>query len=58
MFKCLVFVSMLLIVAEGVTRWHTSQIVLKELYNLQKEHFSVFNDYLELETKRLNELKK
>lgn len=58
MFKCLVFVSMLLIVAEGATRWHTSQIVLKELYNLQKEHFSVFNDYLELEIKRLNELKK
>lgn len=45
-------------VVEGEKRWHTSQIVLNELYDLQKEHFSAFNDYLNLETKRLNELKR
>ncbi|VVC31301.1 Hypothetical protein CINCED_3A004282 [Cinara cedri] len=39
-------------------KWHTSQLSLRRLYDLQNEHFNVFNDYLKLETERLEELKK
>lgn len=58
MFRYLAFISFLLIAVEGDKNWHTSQIVLNELYDIQKEHFSAINDYLDLETKRLDKLKK
>lgn len=38
--------------------WHTSQHALTKLYNLQIEQFDVFNNYLNLEEKRLEELKR
>jgi len=58
MFKYLVVVSSLLIFVEAEQRWHTSQITLTKLYDLQNDHFNVLNKYLDLETKRLDELKK
>lgn len=59
MFKCLAaYVSMLVIVVEGRLKWHTSQIVLNELYDLQNKQFSALDDYLDLETNRLDELKR
>lgn len=58
MFKYLAVVSSLLIFVEAGQRWHTSQIMLKKLYDLQNDHFNVLDNYLDLETKRLEELKK
>jgi len=58
MFKYLAVVSSLLIFVETGKRWHTSQIMLTKLYNLQNDHFNVLDNYLDLETKRLEELKK
>lgn len=53
-----VFVFSLLIYDSESQRWHTSQLALTRLYNLQMEHFDVIHDYLDLETKRLEELKR
>jgi len=47
-----------LVLVEGITSWHSSQVALTKLYDLQNDHFNVINDYLELESKRLEELKK
>jgi len=58
MFKYLVFVSSLLIFAVTGQRWHSSQIMLTKLYDLQNDHFNALDKYLDLETKRLEELKK
>uniref|UniRef100_A0A2S2QN67 Prolyl 4-hydroxylase subunit alpha-2 n=1 Tax=Sipha flava TaxID=143950 RepID=A0A2S2QN67_9HEMI len=56
MIKYLVFVFLLLVFVVG-RKWHTSQRSFNQLYDLQNEHFEVFYDYLDLETKRLEELK-
>lgn len=60
MFRYLFYVSSLLILIEGGQgqQWHSSQISLMKLYDLQKEHFISCFDYLNMETKRLVELKK
>lgn len=59
MFKYLaVVVSFLMLVESECKSWHTSQVVLKELYNLQKEHINVINEYLDKESKRVIKLKK
>lgn len=67
MFRYLVVVVSFLIFVEiggnkckynNTSTWHTSQLVLRKLYNLQKEHFNVINDYLDEETKRVEKLKK
>ncbi|XP_027852158.2 prolyl 4-hydroxylase subunit alpha-2-like [Aphis gossypii] len=47
----------LLMFVEAEQRLHTSQISLTKLYDLQNEHFNALNKYLELEIKRLDELK-
>lgn len=47
----------LLMFVEAEQRWHTSQVVLTKLYDLQNEHFNALNKYLNLEIKRLEELK-
>lgn len=52
------FVHALLIFVNGEMKWHSSQVSLMQLYDLQKEHFTAINSYLESETKRLEELKK
>ncbi|XP_060880223.1 prolyl 4-hydroxylase subunit alpha-2-like [Metopolophium dirhodum] len=57
MFKYLAVVSSLLIFVESENRWHTSQIMLTKLYDLQNDHFNVLDNYMDLETKRLEELK-
>lgn len=57
MLKFVVFLS-LLIFASADTKWHTSQLALTKLYNLQNEHFDVINNYLKLETKRLKDFKR
>ncbi|XP_060880222.1 prolyl 4-hydroxylase subunit alpha-2-like [Metopolophium dirhodum] len=57
MFKYLSVVSSLLIFVESENRWHTSQIMLTKLYDLQNDHFNVLDNYMDLETKRLEELK-
>lgn len=57
-----VFASLLLqpVFAEddNLRTWHTSQISLAQLYDLQAEHFAAVGDYLNSESKRLDELKK
>lgn len=58
MFKYLAIISFLWIFVEAEQRWHSSQISLTKLYDLQNDHFDAFNKYLDLETKRLEELKK
>lgn len=58
MFKYLAVVSSLLIFVESENRWHTSQVKIMKLYDLQNDHFNVLGNYLDLETKRLEELKK
>jgi len=58
MFKYLFVFSSLLIFVESRNRWHTSQIMLTKLYDLQSDHFNALNNYMDLETKRLEELKK
>jgi len=58
MLKYLVVVSSLLIFVDAIQRWHTSQIMLTKLYDMQNDHFNVLDNYLDLETKRLEELKK
>lgn len=58
MFVNLIVVSLLLLSVASGKRWHTSQIVLMQLYNLQHEHMDVIENYLDSETKRLEELKK
>jgi len=55
---CLACISLLPVLAESRTNWHSSQVALKELYSLQNDHFNVFKEYLESELKRLEELKK
>lgn len=57
MLKFVVFISFS-ILASANNKWHTSQLALTKLYDLQKEHFDAFNNYLDLETKRLEELKR
>lgn len=47
----------LLMFVEAEQRLHTSQIALTKLYDLQNEHFNALNKYLDLEIKRLDELK-
>lgn len=38
--------------------WHSSQISLRHLYDLQNEQFAVVRDYLNLETKRIQHLER
>ncbi|XP_060880426.1 uncharacterized protein LOC132952225 isoform X1 [Metopolophium dirhodum] len=57
MLKYLAVVSSLLLFVEAIQRWHTSQIMLTKLYDMQNDHFNVLDNYLDLETKRLEELK-
>ncbi|XP_060842511.1 prolyl 4-hydroxylase subunit alpha-2-like [Rhopalosiphum padi] len=57
MLTYLAIVFSLLMFVEAEQRWHTSQIALTKLYDLQNDHFNVFNKYLDLEIKRLEELK-
>jgi hypothetical protein len=57
MLTYLAIVFSLLLFVEAEQRWHTSQIALTKLYDLQNDHFNVFNKYLDLEIKRLEELK-
>lgn len=53
---CAIVFSLLMFV-EAEQKWHTSQVVLTKLYDLQNEHFNALNKYLDLEIKRLEELK-
>ncbi|XP_026811721.1 prolyl 4-hydroxylase subunit alpha-2-like [Rhopalosiphum maidis] len=57
MLTYLAIVFSLLMFVEAGQKWHTSQIALTKLYDLQNDHFNVFNKYLDLEEKRLEELK-
>ncbi|CAI6369320.1 unnamed protein product [Macrosiphum euphorbiae] len=57
MLKYLAVVSSLLIFVEAIQRWHTSQVMLTKLYDMQNDHFNVLDNYLDLESKRLEELK-
>lgn len=57
MLKFVVFLSFL-IFASANNKWHTSQLALIKLYDLQNEHFDVINNYLDSETKRLENLKR
>ncbi|XP_001945742.2 prolyl 4-hydroxylase subunit alpha-2 isoform X2 [Acyrthosiphon pisum] len=57
MLKYLAVVSSLLILVEAIQRWHTSQIMLTKLYDVQNDHFNILDNYVDLETKRLEELK-
>eukprot|EP00102_Acyrthosiphon_pisum_P021511 XP_016658721.1 PREDICTED: prolyl 4-hydroxylase subunit alpha-2-like isoform X3 [Acyrthosiphon pisum] len=43
--------------ANGIN-WHSSQIILRHLYDLQDEQFAVIKEYLELETKRIHDLER
>lgn len=45
------------IFANGIN-WHSSQIVLKKLYELQNEQFIVIDDYLKMETTRIRDLER
>lgn len=58
MFKYLIVVSLFLIYAESKQKWHSSQIALNQLFDLQNEQFDAVKKYVELETKRLDELQK
>lgn len=55
MFEHLALFVSLLTLNEGL---HTSQVELMQLYELQTKQFNAFNNYLELEMIRLEELKK
>ncbi|VVC41056.1 Prolyl 4-hydroxylase, alpha subunit,Oxoglutarate/iron-dependent dioxygenase,Prolyl 4- [Cinara cedri] len=57
MFKYLIFLSLLIFTEAEKHRWHTSQLVLKKLYDLQQKHFDAFRVYLNMETERLDKLK-
>ncbi|XP_025196695.1 prolyl 4-hydroxylase subunit alpha-2-like isoform X2 [Melanaphis sacchari] len=57
MLTYLAIVFSLLMFIEAEQRWHTSQIILSKLYDLQNDHFNALNKYLDLEVKRLEELK-
>lgn len=57
MLKFLVFVCMWLIYVKGQKRWHSSQMALIQLYDLQNKHFKMINNYIELETQRLEKFK-
>lgn len=58
MLRYIIFVFSLLIYESEGQRWHSSQLALTRLYDLQMEHFDVINNYLELETKRLEDIKR
>lgn len=52
------FVPLLILVKCEDQSWHTSQIVLRKLYQLQEKHFNILLNYLDFEIERLEELKK
>lgn len=61
MFKILyvlLLLSILSIFAECKQLWHTSQVALNKLFDLQMEQFDAFKNYLDLETNRLEKLNK
>lgn len=61
MFKILYvlfLLSILSIFAECKQLWHTSQVALNKLFDLQMEQFDAFKNYLDLETNRLEKLNK
>lgn len=57
MLRYLVFFISVWISANCIN-WHASQIILRRLYDLQNEQFAVTKEYLELETKRIQELQR
>lgn len=59
MYQYFIFTFSLLIHFDGASlTWHTSQHALTQLYNLQIEHFDVLTEYLNLEEKRLENIKR
>ncbi|KAE9544664.1 hypothetical protein AGLY_000206 [Aphis glycines] len=57
MLRYLVFLISTCMFANGLN-WHSSQIMLKYLYNVQDKQFALAEEYLELETKRIHELQR
>lgn len=57
MLKYLVFFIFARISVNGIN-WHSSQITLERLYDLQNEQFAIIKDYLESETKRIQEIQR
>ncbi|KAL4148258.1 hypothetical protein QTP88_002538 [Uroleucon formosanum] len=57
MLRYIVFFVFTCTFANGIN-WHSSQIVLRHLYDLQDEQFVVIEKYLELETKRMHDLER
>ncbi|XP_025200855.1 prolyl 4-hydroxylase subunit alpha-3-like [Melanaphis sacchari] len=57
MLRYLVFFLSTSMFVNGIN-WHSSQIILRHLYDLQDEQFAVTKEYLKLEIKRLNDLQR
>lgn len=59
MFKSFIFVNYLFFVmgTSNEQSWHTSNVAIQQLFDLQNEHFNIFKEYVDSETKRLDELK-
>ncbi|CAH1713702.1 unnamed protein product [Aphis gossypii] len=57
MLRYLVFLISTCMFANGLN-WHSSQIMLRYLYNVQDKQFALAEEYLKLETKRIHELQR
>ncbi|XP_026813539.1 prolyl 4-hydroxylase subunit alpha-2-like isoform X2 [Rhopalosiphum maidis] len=57
MLRYLMFFISTYMFANGIN-WHSSQVILRHLYDLQDEQFAVAKEYLELETKRIHDLER
>jgi len=57
MSRYLVFLISTCVFANGLN-WHSSQIMLRYLYDVQDKQFALAEEYLELETKRIHELQR
>lgn len=57
MLRYLLFLISTCMFANGLN-WHSSQIMLRHLYDVQDKQFALAEEYLELETKRIHELQR
>lgn len=57
MLRYLVFLISTCMFVNGLN-WHSSQIMLSHLYDVQDKQFALAEEYLELETKRIHELQR
>lgn len=55
MLRHLIFFLSTWMFANGII-WHSSQTMLKKLYEIQNQQFIVIDDYLKMETTRLRDL--